>query len=161
MADNVTLTPGSGKTIGTDEVVDSTLGTVQIQIVKLMDGTLDGTTKIAGQTVGGIGSLSTFNNDQYSQYETVAASQTAQVLGSTGAIGDYLAGVLVFPQAAACGVVTILDNATTIGTFPGGGTTALTSLIPFMIPVGVFSTSGAWKITTGANVTCVGIGKFT
>lgn len=161
MADNVTLTPGSGKTIGTDEVVDGVLGTVQIQIVKLMDGTLDGTTKIAGQTVGGIGSLATFNNDQYSQYETVAASSTAQIMGTTGAIGDYLAGVLVFPGTAACGVVTILDNATTIGTFPGGGTTALTSLIPFMIPVGVFSTSGAWKITTGTNVTCVGIGKFT
>jgi hypothetical protein len=99
--------------------------------------------------------------DPYSQYETVAASATAQVMGATGATGDYLAGVLVFPGTAGCGVVTILDNATTIGTFVGGGTTALPSLVPFMIPVGLFSVSGAWKITTGANVTAVGIGKFT
>lgn len=99
--------------------------------------------------------------DQYAQYETVAASQTAQALGATGATGDYLAGVLVFPGTAGCGVVTVLDNATTIGTFAGGGTTALPSLVPFIIPFGLFSVSGAWKLTTGANVTAVGIGRFT
>lgn len=100
-------------------------------------------------------------DDIFSQYETVAASQTAQAMGATGATGDYLAGVLVFPGTSGCGVVTILDNATTIGTFAGGGTTALADLKPFMVPVGLYSTSGAWKITTGANVTAVGIGKFT
>jgi hypothetical protein len=89
--------------------------------------------------------------DPYSQYETVAASSTTQVMGATGATGDYLAG----------GVVTIFDNATQIGQFVGGGTTPLPSLVPFMIPVGLFSVSGAWKITTGANVTAVGIGRFT
>lgn len=99
--------------------------------------------------------------DQYAQYETVAASQSAQAMGASGATGDYLAGVLVFPGTAGCGVVTILDNAVPIGTFAGGGTTALPSLVPFLIPVGLFSVSGAWKITTGANVTAVGIGKFT
>jgi hypothetical protein len=45
MVDNVPVTPGSGKTIATDEVADGTLGTVQVQFVKLMDGTLDGTGK--------------------------------------------------------------------------------------------------------------------
>ena len=99
--------------------------------------------------------------DLYAQYETVAASATAQAMGATGATGDYLAGVLVFPGTAGCGVVTILDNAVTIGTFAGGGTTPLADLKPFLIPVGLFSVSGAWKITTGANVTAVGIGKFT
>lgn len=96
-----------------------------------------------------------------SQYETVAASQTAQVMGATGAAGDYLSHVIVSPGTAGCGVVTVLDNATTIAAFPGGGTTALSNLIPFVIPIGLISTSGAWKITTGANVTCVGVGKFT
>jgi hypothetical protein len=109
--------------------------------------------------LGGSGGLKV--DDIFSQYETVAASATAQALGATGATGDYLAGVLVFPGTAGCGVVTVLDNATTIGTFAGGGTTALPSLVPFMIPVGLYSVSGAWKITTGANVTAVGIGKFT
>jgi hypothetical protein len=96
-----------------------------------------------------------------SEYETVAASQTDQVIGATGAAGDYLSHVVVSPGTAGCGVVTIKDNATTIIAFPGGGTTALSNLIPFIIPVGITSTSGAWKITTGANVTCVAVGNFT
>lgn len=45
MADNVAVTAGSGTSIAADEVVDATLGTVKVQYVKLMDGTLDGTTK--------------------------------------------------------------------------------------------------------------------
>lgn len=45
MADNVAVTAGSGTTIAADEVVDGTLGTVKVQYVKLMDGTLDGTSK--------------------------------------------------------------------------------------------------------------------
>lgn len=47
MADNVAVTAGSGTTIAADEVTDGTLGTVKVQFVKLMDGTLDGTTKLA------------------------------------------------------------------------------------------------------------------
>lgn len=47
MADNVVVTAGTGTTVGADEVVDATLGTVKVQYVKLMDGTLDGTTKAA------------------------------------------------------------------------------------------------------------------
>lgn len=46
MADNITL-PGTGSVVAVDEVVDATLGTVKVQFVKLMDGTLDGTTKAA------------------------------------------------------------------------------------------------------------------
>lgn len=47
MSDNVLITPGVGKTIAADEVTDGTLGVVSVQYVKLMDGTLDGTTKAA------------------------------------------------------------------------------------------------------------------
>lgn len=47
MADNVAITAGAGTTVGADEVVDATLGTVKVQYVKLMDGTLDGTIKAA------------------------------------------------------------------------------------------------------------------
>lgn len=46
-ADNVAITAGSGTTIAADEVADGTLGTVKVQYVKIMDGTLDGTTKAA------------------------------------------------------------------------------------------------------------------
>lgn len=45
MADNVVVSAGTGTTVAADEVVDGTLGTVKVQFVKLMDGTLDGSTK--------------------------------------------------------------------------------------------------------------------
>jgi len=47
MADNIAVTAGTGTTVAADEVADGTLGTVKVQYVKLMDGTLDGTTKAA------------------------------------------------------------------------------------------------------------------
>lgn len=95
------------------------------------------------------------------EYETVAASQTAQVLGATGAAGDYIAGILVIPAVVACGLVTLLDGATSIPVFVGGGTTALPSCIPFFIPLGVKAVGAGWSITTGASVSCIASGNFT
>jgi hypothetical protein len=40
-----------------------------------------------------------------SEYETVAASSHDQVLGPTGATGDYLAGVLIVPATTSPGAV--------------------------------------------------------
>jgi hypothetical protein len=94
------------------------------------------------------------------EYETVAASQTAQTLGATGATGDYIAGILVVPANLNPGNVLLLDNATSITVF-AGGTNSVSNLIPFFIPLGMTSVSGAWKITTGASVSCIGIGNFT
>lgn len=51
MSDNVTL-PGTGAVIATDEATDGTLGTVQFQYVKLVDGTLGGTTKVGASSNG-------------------------------------------------------------------------------------------------------------
>lgn len=92
------------------------------------------------------------------QYETVAASQTAQVLGATGATGDYLSHVILQPATTGAGTMTILDNATVIYTFTTG---TLSDLRPVVIPIGCNSVSGAWKITTGANEIATGIGNFT
>lgn len=100
--------------------------------------------------------------DPFAQYEFVAASATTQTLGATGAVGDYLAGVLIYPATAAAGAVSIKDGANTaITVFVGGGTTALPTLAPIPVPLGIYSVSGAWQITTGANVSAMGIGKFT
>lgn len=92
------------------------------------------------------------------EYETVAASQTAQVLGATGATGDYLSHVVIQPATTAAGTVTILDNATVIFTFTTG---TLADLRPITVPFGLFSVSGAWKVTTGASVAVIGVGDFT
>ena len=94
------------------------------------------------------------------EYETVAASQTAQVLGATGAAGDDIDGLLVIPATTSPGNVLLLDNATSITVFVGGSSSVVT-LIPFYIPLGMRSVSGAWKVTTGANVSVIGIGNFT
>jgi hypothetical protein len=100
------------------------------------------------------------NNALVGEYETVAASQTNQVLGPTGATGDYLAGVLIVPATTSPGNVIILDNATSITIFTGGAS-SVSNLVPFMVPLGMKSVSGSWRITTGSNVSAIGIGNFT
>jgi hypothetical protein len=54
LADNVTL-PGTGAVIATDEVTDGTLGTVEVQYVKVMDGVLGGTAKQGVDSDGAAG----------------------------------------------------------------------------------------------------------
>lgn len=99
--------------------------------------------------------MSGVNNPYRYTYETVAASQTAQVLGGTGAVGDYLHRVIVTVNTALTGTVTLLDNATSI------------PLVPANTPVGVYSiavesasASGAWKVTTGAGASVIAVGVF-
>lgn len=113
----------------------------------------------ANQTTGNT-HLSNIAASFGTEYETVAASQTAQVLGATGATGDLLTGVLVVPASTSPGAVSILDNATSITVFAGGTDSVLT-LHPFFVPVGAKSVSGAWKVTTGASVSCLAVGNFT
>lgn len=91
-------------------------------------------------------------------YETVAASQTAQVLGGAGAIGDFIASLIIVLATTTAGLVTLLDNAVSIPLFVGG---TLLDLTPLWIPLGLTSVSGAWKITTGANISVIAIGSFT
>lgn len=92
-------------------------------------------------------------------YETVAASQTAQVLGGSGAKGDYISHVLVIPATTSPGNVLLLDGATSITVFAGGAS-SVPSLIPFTIPIGANCVNTKWSITTGANVSVVAFGRF-
>ena len=88
-------------------------------------------------------------------YETVAASQTAQVLGGTGATGDYIHRLIVSVATSATGTVTLLDNATSIVI-----TAANTPIGVYTVDLGILSTSGAWKVTTGAGATVIAVGIF-
>jgi hypothetical protein len=172
MADNVAITAGSGVTIAADDV-----GGVHYQRVKVNwgpDATANEADVATGKPLpvqlrGSDGtdrsnllpvSNTVLTNVCAGEYETVAAGQTAQVLGATGATGDYLSGILVIPATTSPGVVTLLDNATSIPVFVGGAS-SVSNLVPFLIPLGIFSVSGAFKITTGTNVSCIGIGNFT
>ena len=89
------------------------------------------------------------------QYETVAASQTAQVLGGTGAIGDYVHRLIVTVGTALTGTVTLLDGATSIAIVPASG-----SIGVYSVELNMASVTGAWKITTGAGATVIGVGIF-
>lgn len=95
------------------------------------------------------------------EYETVAASQTNQSLGATGAAGDKLSRLLVVPATTSPGNVQIKDGAGTAITVFTGGASSVASLVPFSIPLDLISLSGAWQITTGANVSVIASGNFT
>src|SRR4029077_7611098 len=107
---------------------------------------------VLADTSGG-SSDATLLNFGAGEYETVAASQTAQVLGPTGAAGDYISGILVQPANTSPGGIALLDGATSMTVFTGGAG-SVSNLVPFFIPLGMISVNGAWKITTGANVSC-------
>lgn len=93
------------------------------------------------------------------EYETVAASQTDQALGATGAAGDYLEGLICVVATAATSQVQIKDGS-------GSAITILPNAVgngvgTYSIPVGLISLSGAWKITTAAGVSVIAVGNFT
>ena len=88
-------------------------------------------------------------------YETVAASQTAQVLGVNGGTGDTLMRLIITVTTSATSQVTLLDGATSYIIVP-----AVTPVGVYQIDIGAVSVSGAWKITTGAGVSVMGVGNF-
>jgi hypothetical protein len=58
--------------------------------------------------------MSGVDNPYRYQYETVAASQTAQVLGGTGAAGDYVHRLVINVITVASAGVTLIDGSTSI-----------------------------------------------
>lgn len=147
-------------------------GVVSVQGIASMTPLLvngSGVTQPVSGTVtanAGSGTLAVSNtlltNLGVGEYETVAASATTQALGATGAAGDYLAAIIIVPGTAAAGNVTIKDGSNAaITVFVGGGTTALPTLAPIRLDLGMISTNGAWQVSTGTNVTVIGIGNFT
>jgi len=90
------------------------------------------------------------------QYETVAVSQTAQVLGGTGAIGDYVHRLIINTITVATAGVTLIDGSTSIVI-----QTAASAVIGVQsIEINTASLTGAWKVTTGAGATVVAVGIF-
>lgn len=88
-------------------------------------------------------------------YETVAAGQTARVLGGTGATGDYIDKLVITVGTAASGTVALLDNSTSIPI-----TAANTPIGVYTVYLNMLSASGAWKVTTGDGATVIAVGRF-
>lgn len=160
MADNINVTPGSGKTVATKDV-----GGVQYQNVMVTkdDGTIVNPVAAgpAARAASVPVTLATDDPAVYCEYETVAASQTDQMLGPTGAVGDSLAGMLIIPATTSPGAVSIEDGSTNTTVF-AGGSNSVSSLVPFYIPLmNIKTVSGGWEVTTGANVSVIAFGNFT
>jgi hypothetical protein len=94
-------------------------------------------------------------------YEAVAASSNNRTLGSTGAVGDYLAGVLLIPATTSPGAVSIKDGSGNSITIFAGGDASVADLRSWYVPVGAKSTSGGWVVNVGANISLIGFGMFT
>lgn len=143
MADNVAITAGSGTSIAADDI-----SSVFYQRIKLVSGG------------DGVAIRDAFAG----HYETVAASQTDQMMGAAGGQYDYLAGVLIVPATTSPGAVSIKDGNGSAITIFTGGTNSVSNLVPFLVPLGIVAisaTTPGWKITTGTNVSVIGIGTFT
>lgn len=89
-------------------------------------------------------------------YETVAASQTDQVLGTAGSVNDYLGRLIITVATAATGTVSIKDGAGSAIPI----TAANTPIGVYSVEIGARSSAGSWKVTTGAGATVVAVGKF-
>ena len=76
-------------------------------------------------------------------YETVAVSQTAQVLGTTGAANDYLHRIVVTVSTALTSTVSIIDGSTTILSLP-----ASVAVGVYVVELGLNAATGPWKVTT-------------
>lgn len=87
-------------------------------------------------------------------YETVAVSQTGQVLGGVGAAGDYLHRLIISVATAATSTVTLLDGATSIVIMA-----ANTAIGTYSVEMNLRS-AGAWSVTTGAGASVIAVGKF-
>lgn len=92
-------------------------------------------------------------------YETVAVSQSDQVLGPVGAAGDILERLIITVATAATAAVSIKDGSgsaiSILPNSPGGG------IGVYVVDIGARSTGGAWKVTTGAGSTVLAVGRFT
>ena len=94
-------------------------------------------------------------------YELVAKSKTAQVLGGAGAKGDVLERLIIVPETTAAGTVALIDGtgagAVSMNMFVTG---TLSDLRPIVLDLGMRSVVGKWQVTTGDNVHVIAIGKF-
>lgn len=90
------------------------------------------------------------------KYEHIGASATAQVLGATGAAGDYLHRLIITVSTAATSTVSLLDNNASHVLLAANSAIGV-----YSVEVNSKSVNGAWKVTTGAGAEVLAIGNFT
>ena len=88
---------------------------------------------------------------------------TTTMLGSTGAIGDFLSTVTIVPETLNPGSISIKDGSGTAIVIFAGGTGSVLSLVPFTVNLGYTATGVGWQIVTGSGGNVHGVcgGNFT
>lgn len=94
--------------------------------------------------------------DFNTMYETVAASQTDQVLGNVGKAGNLLEKLIITVSTAATSTVSIKDGSGSAISI----TSANTPIGVYSVDIGAASAAGAWKVTTGAGASVIAVGNF-
>ena len=96
------------------------------------------------------------------QYVTVAASQTT---APVGVVGSYIESLTVIPASSAATTVVLADGSTTIISIPtnAGTGTGTACPQPYTLQLGLRATSPTtgFKITTGAAISVIAVGRFT
>jgi hypothetical protein len=96
------------------------------------------------------------------QYVTVAASQTT---APVGVVGSYIESLTVIPASSAATTVVLADGSTTILSIPtnAGTGTGTACPQPYTLQLGIRATSAStgFKITTGAAISVIAVGRFT
>lgn len=91
------------------------------------------------------------------QYEFVNVSATNQVMGATGASGDYLDKLICVVTNVTTSQVQIKDGSGTAITVLPNNVAAIGT---YVIPIGLKSTVGSWQVSTAATVTVLATGLF-
>jgi hypothetical protein len=131
--------------------------------IPVLDGALNPANNTVALRVDAFGNLrATLASSKASgqAHYQVAASQTNQQMGATGAIGDVFSIIMIIPTSTSPGAVSISDGATSITVFAGGAA-SLVDLRPFLFALNTVASGAGWKVTTGANVSAVVVGTFT
>lgn len=133
MADNVVITPGTGNTIAADEVTDGDLGSVKVQYVKLMDGTLDGTDKALVDSSGLKVNLGADNEITGTVTANLSATDNA-VLDAIAASVDTLDSVDYATQTTLAAIKAKTDN------IPALGQALAAASVPVILPSATITT---------------------
>jgi len=156
MADNVTLNAMTGgSVVASDEVTDATLGTAQVQYVKLMDGTINGTSKAAVDATYG---LAVDVKRTVSVALGSALPAGSNVIGGVTQSGTWTAtvsGTVAATQSGTWNVglstgSNVIGSVTQSGTWNVGSITTLPALPTGANVIGAVTQSGIWNVSVNS-----------
>ncbi len=163
MADNVT-TGTTGITVLADEVIEATLGTGAVQFVKIMDGTLDATNKLAISSAGAASvsvtsSTKVIGSVVQSTAWTVASSSSTAVIGAVMPSTNWTVNVGSISTSTAVIGAVMPSTQWTVTTTPSSQATvsvsSSTSIIGAVMPSTNFTVNVASITTSTATIGAV------